>query len=335
MAEANVKSDYVVGVDLGGTKILAGVFDSSLENIGSSKLSTKSQRGVEAVIDRVARCVQDAVDEADLTMKQVVGVGIGAPGAVDFDAGTVIFAPNMEGWKDVALKKQLEKALSVPVFVENDCNIAALGVFAAELKSKPTSMVGIFVGTGIGGGLVVNGQLYSGHGHTAGEIGHMVIEVGGPKCGCGNKGCFEALASRTAIFQRIKAGVKDGEKTILTDMLGPDLEDLRSGDLRKAIRRGDKFVDKVIEDASEYIGVAVANLVNILNPEVVVLGGGVIEALEDEMMSVIIETAKDYAMPGTMKDVEIVASKLGDHAGITGGAVLARREAKKTAAEKK
>jgi len=328
MAEGSTKVEHVVGIDLGGTKILAGVFNSSLEQVGLTKLSTKSQRGVDKVVERIARCAQDAVDEADLTFKQIAGVGIGAPGAVDFSSGTVIFAPNMEGWKDVPLKKELEKQLGVPVFVENDCNIAALGVYVAELKSKPKSMVGIFVGTGIGGGIIINGDLYSGFGHTAGEIGHMVIEVSGPKCGCGNKGCFEALASRTAIFQQIKAGIKDGQKTILTEMLGNDLEDLRSGDLRKAIRRGDKFVDRVVEGAAEYIGIATANLVNILNPEVVVLGGGVLEALSDEMMGVIVETATDYAMPGAMKGVEIIASKLGDNAGITGGAVLARRETK-------
>lgn len=329
MAESSNKPEYLIGVDLGGTKILSGVFKNSMELIGTSKLSTKSQRGVDAVIERIARCVKDAVDEADLSMKQVAGVGIGAPGAVNFEDGTVIFAPNMEGWKDVPLKKHLEKLLDVPVFVENDCNIAALGVYVAELKSKPKTMLGIFVGTGIGGGLIINGELYSGFGHTAGEVGHMVIEVNGPKCGCGNKGCFEALASRTAIFEAIKAGVKEGQKTQLTEMLGEELEDLRSGDLRKAIRRGDKFVDKVIEDAAEYIGIATANLVNILNPEVVVLGGGVMEALQDEMMSVIVETVKDYAMPGSMKGVEIVASHLGDNAGITGGAVLARKEVKK------
>jgi len=328
MAETSSKGEYVVGVDLGGTKILAGVFKRSFECIGSSKLSTKSQRGVDAVVERIARCVQDAVDEADLSLKQVAGVGIGAPGAVDFADGKVIFAPNMEGWKDVPLKKDLEKALGVPVFVENDGNIAALGVHVAELKGKAKSLIGIFVGTGIGGGLIVNGDLYSGFNHTAGEIGHMVLDLNGPKCGCGNKGCFEALASRTAIFQQIKAGIKDGEKTILTEMLGNDLADLRSGDLRKAIRRGDKFVDKVIEGAAEYIGIGIANLVNILSPEVVVLGGGVIEALADEMMSVIVETAQDYAMPGTMKGVEIIASKLGDSAGITGAAVLAHRETK-------
>ena len=328
MAEASTKAEYVVGVDLGGTKILSGVFSHSLECIGTAKLSTKSQRGVDKVVERIARSAQDAVDEADLTFKQIAGVGIGAPGAVDFDSGTVIFAPNLEGWTDVPLKKELEKILGVPVFVENDCNVSALGVYVAELKSKPRSMVGIFVGTGIGGGLVVDGELYSGFGHTAGEIGHMVLEVSGPKCGCGNKGCFEALASRTAIFQQIKSGIKDGQKTLLTEMLGDDLADLRSGDLRKAIRKGDKFVDRIIEGAAEYIGIATANLVNVLNPEVVVLGGGVMEALSDEMMSVIIETAKDYAMPGALKGVEIIASKLGDNAGITGAAVLARKKTK-------
>jgi glucokinase len=327
MAEPG-KAEYVVGVDLGGTKILAGLFNNSFECAATSKLSTKAQRGVESVVERIDRCVRDAVDEADLTLKQITGIGVGAPGAVDGSAGNVIFAPNLDGWKDVPLKKELEKHLGVPVFVENDANIAVLGVHVAELKSKPRDVVGIFVGTGIGGGLIINGELYSGFNHTAGEIGHMILEVNGPKCGCGNKGCFEALASRTAIFQRIKAGVKEGEKTILTEMLGDDLEDLRSGDLRKAIRRGDKFVDRIVEEAATYIGIATASLVNVLNPEVVVLGGGVIEALADEMMSVIVETANDYAMPGVMKGVDLVASKLGDNAGITGGAVLARRQTK-------
>src|SRR5205814_3236477 len=216
----------------------------------------------------------------------------------------------------------------VPVFVENDANIAVLGVHVAELKSKPQHVVGIFVGTGIGGGLIINGQPFSGFNHTAGEIGHMVIDINGPKCGCGNKGCFEALASRTAIFQRIKAGIKEGEKTMLTDMLGDSLEDLRSGDLRKAIRKGDKFVSKVIEQTAEYIGIGVSNLINVLGPEVVVLGGGVMEALADEMMTTIVKTAKEHAMPGTMKGVEIVPSKLGDNAGITGAAVVAKKEAR-------
>jgi glucokinase len=172
---------------------------------------------------------------------------------------------------------------------------------------------------------MLDGELYSGFSGTAGEIGHMVLEVGGPKCGCGSRGCFEALASRTAIFRKIAAAVKDGQKTALTDMLGPDLKDLRSGDLRKAIRKGDKLVETIIEEAAEYTGIAVANIINVFNPQVVALGGGVIDALGDEMMAIITETAQDYAMTGATKGVEIIASKEGDDAGIIGAAVLARK----------
>jgi glucokinase len=314
---------HVVGVDFGGTKIYAGVFNTPLHCVGTAKISTKPQRGPGNVLERIARCVQDAVDECDLDFKTIRGVGIGAPGAVDPASGTVLFAPNLE-WKDVPLKKELEKRLGVPVFVENDCNICMLGVYETELDSQPRSAVGIFLGTGIGAGIVINGELYSGFNRTAGEIGHMVLQVNGPKCGCGNQGCFEALASRSALFRRIEAAVKQGQKTILTEMLGKDLEDMRSGDLRKAIRRGDKFVQKLVAEAAFYTGVAVANVINLINPEVVVLGGGIIEALADEMMPTIVETARDYALPGTAKGIEIKASKLADDAGIVGGAVLAR-----------
>jgi glucokinase len=323
MAEASSKPVYV-GVDLGGTKILAGVFQSSLKLIATSKTSTKADRGPKAVIERVARTIRDAIDEADLDLRQVRAVGIGAPGAVNSADGRVMFSPNLPGWEDVALKRELEKALDVPVFVENDCNACTLGVQHGELGGKPKSLVGIFLGTGIGAGIILDGKPYAGFNHTAGEIGHMVLEVGGPKCNCGNRGCFEALASRSAIFRRIHSAVKDGQKTILTEMLGDNLADLRSGDLRKALRKGDKLVERIIEEAAEYTGIAVGNIINLINPQYVVLGGGLIDALEDEMMAIIVETAKDYAMTGTSKGVEIIASSLGDHAGITGAAVLAR-----------
>jgi glucokinase len=321
---ADNSRSHLVGVDLGGTKILAGIFDTKLEPLGSTKLTTKAQRGADAVIERIARCVLDAVDECDLTMKQIRAVGIGAPGTVDPDHGEVIFAPNL-GWKDVALVKELEKRLDVPVFLENDCKACMLGVYVEELKSKPRHVLGIFIGTGIGGGLIINGELYAGSNHTAGEVGHMVIDVNGPKCGCGNKGCFEVFASRLALFRNIEAAIKDGKETILTEMLGKDLKGLRSGDIRKAIRRGDKVVEKIVEEAADYIGLAIGNLVNLLNPEIVVLGGGVIEALTDEMMPTIVKSAKSHIMSGNGK-VDIIASKLGDNAGITGAAVLAREK---------
>ncbi len=327
MPDSAKERDHYVGVDLGGTKILAGVFDRRLVCQERAKVRTKAERGADAVIERIARCVREALDEYDLSLDCVKAVGVGAPGAVDPESGKVIFAPNLE-WHDVPLRKELEKQLGVPVFVENDCNVCAWGVHQVELEAKPQNMVGIFLGTGIGGGLVLGGKLYSGFNRTAGEIGHMVLEVGGAKCGCGNKGCFEALASRSAIFERIKEAVKGGQKTWLVEKLGPDLADMRSGDLRKAIRNGDKFVERVIEEAAEYTGIAIGNLINILNPDTVVLGGGIIDQLADDMMAIIEETAKDYAMEGTTRGIEIIASKLGDDAGITGAAVLARQLSK-------
>jgi glucokinase len=322
------KQEYVVGVDLGGTKILAGVFDSQMKCIARAKLSTKAQRGPDIVIGRIARCIEDVIDESDLSLKEIKAIGVGAPGTVDTDSGRVRDAGNLSGWQDVPLKKDLEKKLDVPIHIDNDCNLSALGVYEVELNSKPKSLVGIFLGTGIGGGVVMDGKLIPGFTQVAGEIGHMVLVVGGPKCSCGNRGCFEALAARPAIYRRIENGIKDGEKTMLTEMVGNSLDNLRTGDLRKAIRKGDKFVEKVVEEAAEYTGIAVANIVNILNPETIVLGGGVIEGLQDEMMAIIVETARDYAMPGATKGVDIFATKLDDDAGITGAAVLARRAGK-------
>jgi len=323
MADNN--KPYLIGVDLGGTKILTGVFDTSFNCLGQVKISTKAHRGADEVIERIGRCVRDAVDECDLSMNQVRGVGIGAPGAVDTQEGRVIFAPNL-GWENLTLKKSVEKQLEVPVFVENDCKLHTLGVFEAELKAKPRHLIGIFLGTGIGAGIIIDGKPYTGAHGTAGEVGHMVIDINGPECGCGNRGCFEALASRRAIFRTIQAAVKKGQKTLLTDLLGDDLADLRSGDLRKAIRRGDKFVEKVVEQAAEYTGIAVGNLMNLFNPEVIVLGGGIFEQLEHEMLPIVEKVARKHALPGTSKGVEIIATRLGDDAGITGGAVLVLRQ---------
>ncbi|HKX62474.1 MAG TPA: ROK family protein [Verrucomicrobiae bacterium] len=320
----NGKTNYLVGVDLGGTKILAGIFTPGLECVGQMKLSTKPERGPEKVIERVARAVREAIDECDLNLDQVRGSGIGAPGAVNVPDGTVLFAPNLD-WKNIQLKKILEKDLDVPVFVENDCKMNALGVYHAELAGKPRSMIGVFLGTGIGAGIFIDGRPYVGFNGTAGEIGHMVIDIDGPECGCGNNGCFEALASRRAIFRTIQTAVKKGQQTLLTEMLGPELTDLRSGDLRKAIRRGDRFVERVIEQAAEYTGIAVGNLINLFNPEVIVLGGGIIEQLEHEMLPIIDKVARKHALSGTANGIEIMATRLGDNAGITGGAVLASR----------
>jgi glucokinase len=324
MPDSDQQPDHLIGVDLGGTKILAGVFDEKLKCGHRVKRRTKAERGPEAVIERIARSVREAIEEAQLKPDRIKAVGVGAPGAVDPQSGQVIFAPNLD-WHDIPLRKELEKQTGLPVFVENDCNVCTLGVHAVELEGKPRHLVGIFLGTGIGGGIILDGRLHTGFNRTAGELGHMVLEVNGPKCRCGNRGCFEALASRTAIFRRVQTAVKEGQKTWLVEKLGPELEDMRSGDLRKAIKNGDEFVQEVIEDAAEHTGIAVGNLINIFNPDTVVLGGGIIDQLADEMMPIITETARKHALAGTATGIQIMASQLGDDAGITGAAVLAAK----------
>lgn len=322
---ANAASNCWVGVDLGGTKVLAGVFDQRLKLLGSAKLSTRAERGVEIVLERIGRCVGEALEAAGKKRSDVAGVGVGAPGAVDVARGVVLFAPNLPGWRNIPLGRRLSKALGLPVVVGNDANVCTLGVHEVELGGRPRQLVGVFVGTGIGGGLILEGRLYEGACHTAGEVGHMIIEVNGPKCGCGNRGCWEALASRTAIFRRIREAVQSGEKTVLTQWLGSELQDLRSNDLRKALERGDKLVHRILMQSADYLGIGLANLINLLNPEVIVLGGGLMQAVGDQLLPRIQRTARQLAMPGTARRLRITASKLGDEAGITGAAVLAQR----------
>ncbi|MGB0578121.1 MAG: ROK family protein [Limisphaerales bacterium] len=316
---ANNKSKYYVGVDLGGTKILAGVYDQDLKLLGKMKLSTKPERSYEEVMDRIRRCVREAVDECDLKLKQIQSLGIGVPGAVDPGAGRMIFAPNLD-WRDKPVREDLKKALDLPVTVENDCNACAIGVHELELDGKPNSLMGIFIGTGIGGGIMIDGKIYSGRNRTAGEIGHTVLDLDGPQTKWGPKGTFESLVARPSLFGQIRDSVAAGEKTTITD-----LENLRSGELRKAIKRGDKLVERVVLEAARCTGIVVGNIINFLNPEVIALGGGVIEALGKIMLPVVQEVAVEHALPGTADGIRIVESKLGDHAGIAGAAVIARR----------
>jgi glucokinase len=316
------QTGHLVGVDIGATKILAGAFTRSLELVGSAKVSTKAQRGEDAVMGRIIRAIREAVDEADLTWDHVTGVGIGVPGVVNDVSGEVVFAPNL-GWRNIQLKGRLEQQLGKPCRIENDGNLAALGVHRVEYKSAPKSLLGVFVGTGIGGGIIQDGKLVRGIGHAAGEVGHMIIDVEGPRCSCGNNGCLEALASRTAMLHRIQEAVSNGQKTVLTDLVGSNLASLRSGDLRRAIRRGDPIVERVVKDAARYLGLAIANLAHVLNPEIIVLGGGIMVGLEVEMFSIVNETARSCALPGALTQTEIKVTRLGDRAGILGGAVLA------------
>ncbi|MXZ00708.1 ROK family glucokinase [Candidatus Poribacteria bacterium] len=318
-------STNVVGVDMGGTKILSAVVDAEGNILGTAKVSTKADEGTSVVIDRIADSIQKAIDKSGVNEVSIEAIGIGAPGPLDPATGVVIFAPNL-GWRDVPLKAELEGRTGIPTFVDNDVNVGTLGEHAFGAAQGVQNVVGIFVGTGIGGGIILNGELFHGASKTAGEIGHIIVKAGGPRCGCGTRGCLEAIASRTAMAKQFRKAIKKkGKKSVLTKLTDGDLGVIRSGVLVKAIRANDKLTLKVFKKATKYLGIGVGSIVNFLNPDMIVLGGGVVEALDDTFIDNIRTYAEKYALPNTLNGVQIVPAKLGDNSGILGAAALARQ----------
>ena len=323
-------STNVVGVDMGGTKILSAVIDAEGNILGTAKLSTKAAEGASAVIDRIAESIRKAIDQSVVNEASIKAIGIGAPGPLDPATGVVIFAPNL-GWKDVPLKAELEARTGISTFVDNDVNVGTLGEHAFGAAQGVQNVVGIFVGTGIGGGIILNGELFHGASKTAGEVGHIVVKAGGPRCGCGTRGCLEAIASRTAMAKQFRKAIKKkGKKSVLTKLTDGDLSIIRSGVLVKAIQANDKLTLKVFKKVTRYLGIGVGSIVNFLNPDMIVLGGGVVEALDDTFIDNIRSYAEKYALPDTLSGVQIVRAELGDNSGILGAAALARHRLETT-----
>lgn len=320
-------NQYVVGIDLGGTKILAGVVDTKGRILGQAKRATKPEGGVEAVVERMAKTVREAVAAADLELSDIGAVCSCAPGTIDAERGVVRFAPNLHNWENVPLAKLLGEALKVPAFIENDVNLGTLGEHVLGAGQGVRNLVGIFVGTGIGGGLILDGKLWSGWRGGAGEVGHTVVLAEGPVCGCGSRGCAEALASRTAIERDIWAGIKAGRPSIVPELMRKDdRQRLTSGVLAEAYDKGDALVREVIGRAQFYLGILVANVVNIIDPEMVIIGGGVAEALGKAYIEPIRPVAYQYFINKRgAEDVAIVPARLGDHAALLGAAVYARQ----------
>jgi glucokinase len=324
MKQENTRAPYVIGMDLGGTKILAAVVDAEGRIVAEAKFKTNADRGPDAVIKRLARTARQAAKTAAVDWAEIAAVGIGAPGPVNPEIGTVYNPPNLPGWDQVALGPRLSEALGVPVLLENDVNLGTLGEHALGAGRGTHDMVGIFVGTGIGGGLILEGKLRSGLRHAAGELGHMIVLADGPVCGCGKRGCLESVASRTAIERDIRLGIAAGRESLIPTLVG-DTGHLTSGTLAKALRKGDPLVREVMGRVQWYLGLHTASIVNLIDPEMVVLGGGVIEALGDKFLAPIRVTARQYYIQQKDADkVRIVSAQLGDRAGILGAAVLAR-----------
>jgi glucokinase len=314
---------HILGIDLGATKVMAAVFDAQGNIVSRARAKTRAWRGEEMIFKTVSQTAEQAIESAGITRDDLRALGIGAPGPLDPDTGTIMESANMN-LHNFPLGPRLAEAFNCPAIVDNDVNAGTYGEFRAGAGRGARHVLGVFVGTGIGGGIIADGALYHGFSKNAGEIGHIIVEANGPRCGCGNRGCMEALGSRTAMTRDLRKAVKRGEKTLLKDKLKQETEMVSGGDLGKAYRAGDKLVVKVMNRAARMIGLGIGSLVNVLSPEIVVLGGGVVEAMEDDFIARIDRVVRDVAFDFMSKDLKIVRAALGDDAGVTGAAMLAR-----------
>ncbi len=329
MGNSKSRRPYHLGIDLGGTKILALVVDAKGAVVGEAKKKTKPELGPDGVIDRIVEVAREAAAAAKVDPKAIAAAGIGAPGPVNLQTGVVMEAPNLSGWQEVPLAARLAERLGMPVFADNDVNLGVLGEHQMGAGRGARHLVGVFVGTGVGGGLIIDGQLHRGARYSAGEIGHTIILPNGPLCGCGKRGCLEAVASRTAMEREVVAALEAGQPSVLSGLVsGSGKERLTSGAIKSALEAGDELMARVIGQVQFYLGLLTANLVNVLDPELVIFGGGVVEALGDSFLEPVRAAARGYYLQERDADlVRIVPATLGDQAGGLGGAALARQMA--------
>lgn len=327
MTKAKSGSGYTLGIDLGGTKILAGVVDKDGGVKATGKKTTNAAAGPEAVIKRVIKASEDAMQKAGITLDQVEAIGIGCPGPVDSENGIVRSAANLPGWVNIELAKELKKWRNVPVALSNDVRVACIGEHRMGAGKGCKNLLTIFVGTGIGGGIIINDQIYTGSRWSAAEIGHMIMMPDGPyPMGAGVRGGVETLASRTAIDRDLRAGIAAGiVKTNLPKLMEQKDGAITSSVLKAAVEANDALAISVLQRAAYYLGLHAATLINAFDPEMLIYGGGVIEGLGEWMLKQIRPVA--YANSVNKFDVQkikIVEAKLGEQAGVIGAALLAR-----------
>ena len=320
-----MSTPLIIGVDLGGTNIEAAAVRGS-EILASKKKKTRAPEGVDVVIERIGKTVRKVMDKMDNDASDYSALCIGAPGAVDVKSGVVRSAPNLN-WTDVPLGERLEDDLGLPVIVDNDVNIGVLGEHVYGAGKGALNMIGIFVGSGIGGGLVVNGTPHYGWRGVAGEVGHVVVQPRGRQCGCGRLGCVEAYASKTAMEAIIREEMEKGRSTEVFEIMDKKgKKKLTSSVIEASLEAGDALMEEAIQNAQYYLGLLTANLVNVMDPEVVVFGGGVVERLGQDFIDPIGRTARQhYLQRESAEKIRLVPAALGDDAGPVGAAVVARR----------
>ena len=307
---------YWIGVDLGGTKILAGLFDSKFTIVSRIKSSTNSELGGQVVFNRIIQCVESIITESKIDPGQIAGMGLAVPGQIVPGQRIVRYAPNL-GWRDFDLSSLIPPNWVWPVVIENDVRMGTYGEWVLGAAQGSQHVFGVFVGTGVGGGLILGGKLYNGFNGHAGEIGHIVIHW--------LKGVeLEAIAGRRSLMNRAKALLDDAPKRVRKEWKGVDLSSVKSSQLAEYYQKDDPIAIRLIDDSARALGAAIGSVINLLSPEVIVIGGGVAGALGESFRERIWEIALRYALPRAAEGVRCVPAALGDDSGIIGAATFAR-----------
>jgi len=322
MTAAPRRKKYLGAVDLGGSKILSVITQGDGRRLGEDRRSTSAEEGPEVVLERIGVSLETALAKAGLQRGDLAAVGICSPGPCDIDAGVICSAPNLPGWRDVPICRYLEERLGVPTRLENDATAAALGEHVYGAGRGCRHLIYITVSTGIGGGLIIDGRPYRGATGVAGELGHMTIDPDGPLCGCGNRGCLEAFASGTAIAARGEELIAQGGSALLA-RLTQEQGELTAATVAQAAEQGDMACQGIIRWAGYYLGVGLASYVNIFNPEMIIIGGGLAKVGDLLLGSARAEMAA-RAMPEALKAVQLKPAELGDYVGVMGMVALLR-----------
>ncbi|AXA34017.1 ROK family protein [Francisella adeliensis] len=314
-----------IGVDIGGSNMAAGLFDENRKLITTAKVKSKAKEATDVVIGQLFKVVDKLKVEISAD-KKLQGIGIGVAGLVDKKTSVMKKSVNIN-INDVNLKEVLEEKYSVLAKIENDVNVGILGEAKYGAGVGYDDIVGAFVGTGIGGGLVLNGSLYTGNGGLAGELGHTIVKSGGVYCrGCGSQGCLEAYAGKVGIENKIESLAKKNIKSTLIDLVVENNGKLKSSHIKKALAEKDQIALDILDEAMEYLGVGLATSLNMLNPSMVILGGGVMEAIGEEYLAKVKRTIARYTFADIYAECDFKLAKLGDDAGIYGAMELVANE---------
>ena len=325
MSTSASDTPYWLGIDLGGTKILAEVYDADWNLKGDKKRKTKAERGQKAGLERMLKTARQAIEAAGIAPEHLSGIGIGCPGVVDAKKGVLVRAPNL-GWDNVKMRKLLQDEFNVPVAVANDVDAGTYGEATRGAGKGGRVVFGVFPGTGIGAGLVHEDRIYTGSRLSCLELGHLQVVPDGPRCGCGRRGCLEAVAGRLAISSAVSAAVLRGQAPWLREHVGSDPAAIRSSALADAVDKGDDVVRDILEQAFDALGSVLGGMVNLLGPDVMVIGGGLAEAMPDLLHASIQRAMEPKIMRPLQGSCDLRIAKLGDHATTLGAAAWVRHE---------